>query len=730
MSLPEDVRAHVTAVLGRAPNALETDVLAAMASEHCSYASSRALLRTLPRQGARVRIGPGENAGVVDIGHGRVAVFKMESHNHPSALAPFSGAATGVGGIVRDIVAMGARPVAFLDSLRFGRPSDVRTRPRLEGVVAGISAYANCIGVPTVGGELRFDASYDDNCLVNVFCCGVASADRVVRATAGAPGNLLVVLGNTTGRDGVGGAMMASGAFAGAGADPAAHAALQHGDPFLGKLLLEATLALAERGLLVGVQDMGAAGLLSSSTEMVARAGLGAVLTLDRVPRRDVTMGPREVLLSESQERMLLAVAPDDVAAVMDVARTWRLAAAVIGVVTDDGVWRARWEDSEVAALPAHLAANPAPDRHPARTRPPEAPPVVVDDTAVDWTSVLLRMLSDVEACDRAWVWRQYDHQVGVDTVRGPGDDAACVRVRGTPVTLAFACDGNARHVRLDARLGAAGQVAECLRNLACVGATPVGLTDCLNFGRPSDPLTAHHLAEAVAGIAEACRAFDVPVVSGNVSLSNTTGARSVAPTPIVAAVGVREGATRVSGRLSRDGLVVALLGRDDATCRDPQTLGGSLYLRVLAGDDARGRLPALDLGAERALHDALRRLVDADLLATAHDLSDGGLLLALAELGLPARDGAPAIGGTYVVADAHPVCLVGEAHGRALVAYDPADAERVRAAAGDVPVRVLGMSGGPSLCVRGPDGEVLVACTTSAVVDAWTRTLPEWLDP
>jgi phosphoribosylformylglycinamidine synthase len=730
MNLPEDVYAHVAATLGRAPNALEVEVLAAMASEHCSYASSRALLRTLPREGARVRVGPGENAGVVDIGHGRVAVFKMESHNHPSALAPFAGAATGVGGILRDVVAMGARPVAFLDSLRFGTRHDPRVRPRLTGVVAGISAYANCVGVPTVGGELRFDGSYDDNCLVNVFCCGVARSEDVVRATAGAPGNLVVVLGNRTGRDGVGGAVMASGAFQGGDADTAAHAALQHGDPFLGKLLLEATLELAERHLVAGVQDMGAAGLVSSSTEMAARAGCGMVLAVDRVPRRDASMDAREVLLSESQERMLLAVRPADVDAVRAVAARWHLAAAVVGHVTDDGVWRATWEGVEVAALPSALAANPAPERHPPRARPTPPAPVGVRAPPDAWTPVVLRMLADPDACDRGWVWRQYDHQVGVDTVRGPGDDAACVRVRGTPVTLAFACDGNARHVRVDPRLGTAGQVAECLRNLACVGATPVGLTNCLNFGRPTDPVVAGQLAEAVAGLAEACRAFGVPVVSGNVSLSNTTGTRSVAPTPIVAAVGVLEGAPRVSGRLPHAGLTVALLGHGTARPTDPEVLGGSLYLHVTTGDSARGCLPPLDLVAEQALHDALRRLIASELLATAHDISDGGLLVALAELGLPAHAEAPPVGGHYTVPDIHPVALVGEAHGRALIAFAPSVEPEVRAALGDVPMRVLGVSGGSELHVRGPHGEVLVACAASTVVDAWTRTLPEWLDP
>jgi phosphoribosylformylglycinamidine synthase len=716
--LAPDEYARIVASLGREPTLTELGVFSVMWSEHCSYKSSRVHLKRLPTTGPDVLIGPGENAGAVDIGDGLAAVFKMESHNHPSYIEPYQGAATGVGGIMRDVFTMGARPVALMDSLRFGRLEHPRTRTLVHGVTAGIGGYGNCMGVPTVGGETRFDASYDGNCLVNAFCCGVVRHDAIFLGTAAGVGNPVFYVGARTGRDGIHGATMASEEF-GEGSEEK-RPTVQVGDPFQEKLLLEACLELMQRGCIVGIQDMGAAGLTSSSVEMAGRGGAGLLLELDKVPMREQGMTPYEILLSESQERMLIVLEKGREAEVFEVFGKWDLQSAEIGRVTDDGFWRCSWHGEEVAAIPVAVLTDAAPkyDR-PMKARP-AAPPVPEGLVHPDPSGVLLALMAHPDICDKRWIWRQYDHQVGTDTVVAPGADAALVRIKGTDKHLGFVCDANGHHVWLDPFVGTAGQVAECARNLACVGARGIGLSDCMNFGNPEKPEIMWEFSRAVDGMAEACRALDVPVVSGNVSLYNETEGRAILPTPGLAMVGLYEGPSpTIRARFGRPGLEVALLGKPSAAGGH---LGGSLYLRAVHGLSV-GLPPAVDYPAENALHAALRTLVREGLVEVAHDLSDGGLAVALAEACTPVAPGQPGIGGTFAVPGDSAELLFGEDHGRAIVAYLPERAAAVRAALGGVPVQVLGTTGGDRLRI-GARIDVAVA----AVVDAWENTFPRWV--
>ncbi len=712
--------ARILECLGRAPGFVELGVFSVMWSEHCSYKSSRVHLKRLPTTGPRVLIGPGENAGAVDIGDGLAAVFKMESHNHPSYIEPYQGAATGVGGILRDVFTMGARPVALLNSLRFGRLDHPKTRSLVHGVVAGIGGYGNCMGIPTVGGETRFDSSYDGNCLVNAFCCGVARHDGIFLGTAAGPGNPVFYVGARTGRDGIHGATMASEEF-GEGSDEK-RPTVQVGDPFQEKLLLEACLELMQRGCIVGIQDMGAAGLTSSSVEMAGRGGAGLRLDLDKVPMREVGMTPYEVLLSESQERMLLVLELGREAEVFEVFGKWDLQAAQVGVVTDDGVWRCTWHGEEVAAIPVAVLTDAAP-KYDRPMRAPEPPPPLPELTHADtFSDVLLRLLAEPDVSDKRWIWRQYDHQVGTDTTVGPGADAALVRLKGTEKYLGFVCDANGHHVGLDPFVGTAGQVAECARNLACVGAEGIGLTDCMNFGNPQRPEIMWQFAQSVDGMAEACVALGVPVVSGNVSLYNETDGRGILPTPGLAMVGLYEGPPlTVRARFARAGLEVALLGVSRGH------LGGSLYARAVHGVGRAGSPPPVFYAEERALHGALLRLVRGGVVEVAHDCSDGGLLVALAECCLPGRAGEPGIGVTAQVDDGSAAALFGEDHGRALVAYDPARREAVRAAADGVPFVVLGVTGGDRIVVRDPSG-VRADVALDAAVASWRDAFPAWV--
>ncbi|MFZ5481419.1 MAG: phosphoribosylformylglycinamidine synthase subunit PurL [Myxococcota bacterium] len=726
MITPEMVKKHgltpdeyqrVLDALGREPTLPELGVFSVMWSEHCSYKSSRVHLKRLPTTGPRVLIGPGENAGVVDVGDGLAVCFKMESHNHPSYIEPYQGAATGVGGILRDVFTMGARPVALMDSLRFGAWDHPKTRSLVHGVVAGIGGYGNCMGIPTVGGETRFDVSYDGNCLVNAFCAGVVRTDRIFLGTTGGPGNKVFYLGNKTGRDGIHGATMASEEF-GAGSEEK-RPTVQVGDPFYEKLLLEACMELMAGDAIVGIQDMGAAGLTSSSVEMAGRAGNGLRLHLDRVPMRESGMTPYELLLSESQERMLVVIKPGREAEVFAIFRKWDLDVAEIGEVSDDGVWRCFWHGDEVAAIPVPVLTDAAPKYDRPQRAQPAPMPVPEGLTHPDtFRDVLLLLMASPDVCDKRWIWRQYDHQVGTDTAIAPGADAALVRIKGTDKHLGFVCDSNGHHVGLDPFVGTAGQVAECARNLACVGAEPVGLTDCMNFGNPEKPEIMWQFARSVDGMAEACRALDCPVVSGNVSLYNETDGRAILPTPGLAMVGLYEGPTpKVRARFGRPGLEVALLGR-----LGEGHLGGSLYLREAHGLRGVGAPPLVDYAAEKALHVALRRLVRECLVEVAHDLSDGGLAVALGECCLPVRPGDQPLGAVLAVPDDSAPGMFGEDHGRAIVAYDPAKAAAVRRAIGDVPLTVLGRTGGDSLVVG-----ARLSVPVSDLTEAWEGAFSAW---
>jgi len=731
--------ARVEKALGRTPTYTELGVFSVMWSEHCSYKSSRVHLRRLPTKGPRVIQGPGENAGVVDIGDGFAAVFKMESHNHPSFIEPYQGAATGVGGILRDVFTMGARPIAGLNSLRFGRPDHPRTPELLRGVVAGIGGYGNSIGVPTVGGEVQFDSAYDGNILVNAFTCGVARTDRIFYGRAAGVGNPILYIGARTGRDGIHGATMASDEFGDAkeGTGELATASsikkgvrstMQVGDPFMGKLLLECCLELFSSDVLEGIQDMGAAGLTSSSVEMAGRAGNGLELDLDKIPRRAKKMTPYEILLSESQERMLLVAKRGCEDKVLAICKKWELDAAVVGRVTDTKRWvvmatpgydplddaqtgAPRGEKQIAADIPVDVLTDEAPvyDR-PRKSAPPRADVPVPEST--DPSADLLALLASPNIGSRAWIWRQYDHIVRGGTVVRPGSDAAIVRVpceRDGEVVmkhLAFAVDCNGRFVELAPEEGAKMAIAEVCRNLVCGGAEPIGITDCLNFASPEEPTTMDQLARAIDGLAEACRALDVPIVSGNVSLYNETtdaqGRHPILPTPTVAAVGlVNDAADIVTQWFAREGDVVVLLG-EAAGANGANGLGGSEYQLAKSGK-LGGPPPRIDLEAEKRLQRLVLELARAHVLASAHDVADGGLAVALAECCTTSRDGAlvgaditlpaPAGGASSGVAAA----LFGEAPSRVVVSVASGAETDVlrRADEAGVPARVIGRTMG-----------------------------------
>jgi phosphoribosylformylglycinamidine synthase len=656
---------YILSRLGRAPNLLELGMLGAMWSEHCGYKHSRLLLRQLPTSGPRVLQGPGENAGAVDIGDGLAVVLKMESHNHPSAVEPFQGAATGVGGILRDIFTMGARPIAMLDSLRFGDLSDPRTAYLLNGVIGGIGHYGNCIGVPTVAGEISFDAGYTGNPIVNAMCVGIAPVARLTRAKATGPGNPLLLVGADTGRDGLQGAAFAS------NDDPEAshRGVVQVGNPFLEKLLLEACLAVLETGDVLAMQDLGAAGLTSSAVEMAARGGLGVEIDVSQVPRRETGLSPFEVMLSESQERMLLLVRAGSEARVQAHFARWELHAVPIGRVTDDGLVRVDDGLETVAELPIALLT----DEVPAYELSPQQPPssTLTPTTSPEQpTAKLRRLLASPNLCSRRFAFRQYDSTVQANTVFGPGAAAAAVlRVDGTSKGLALTTDCNPSYTRLDPRRGAQQAVAEAARNLACVGAEPIAVTDCLNFGNPEKPTVAWQLTEAIAGLAEACRAFDVPIVSGNVSLYNETAGRAIPPTPSVGMVGLLEDVS----------LAVPLGFVQNATV-------------VLLGEPATpwsaARFPRFDLQAEVRLARLLRGLIGERLLLSAHDVSDGGLAIALAECCFASDVGVTCEGATD---------LFSEDQGRAVVSCRPMYVESVlrMAAAHGVEAAAIGRAGG-----------------------------------
>jgi len=625
---PEEYR-RILEMLGREPTMTELGIFSVMWSEHCSYKSSRVHLKTLPTTGTRVLQGPGENAGAVDIGDGLAAVFKIESHNHPSFIEPYQGAATGVGGIIRDIFTMGARPIALLNSLRFGPLQEPLVRRTFAGVVAGIAGYGNSIGIPTVGGEIGFDESYTGNPLVNVFCLGIAKADEIIKGVASGAGNAVYYVGAKTGRDGIHGATMASAEFDETSAEK--RPAVQVGDPFMEKLLLEACLEVMKTDALIGIQDMGAAGLTCSTCEMGARGGAGVEIDVSLVPQRETGMTPYEIMLSESQERMLLVVKQGREEDVERIFEKWDLHAVRIGQVTPDRRMRVKSRGAVVAEIPTESLTDEAP----LYRRPMAEPAYLVDAQRLSLTSlgtpppaseVFRRLLASPGIASKRWVYRQYDHMVRTNTLVCPGMGAGVVRVKGTRRALALSVDGNGRFVYLDPFAGAQLAVAEAARNVACAGGQPIGATNCLNFGNPERPEIMWQFARAVEGIGAACRALDIPITGGNVSLYNETDGKAILPTPVLGVVGLIEDAATVARRAFRsEGDAVVLLGET----RDE--LGGSEYLKVIHGL-VRGVPPRLDLEREARLQRLLVKGVAEGLIRSAHDCAEGGLAVTLAE--------------------------------------------------------------------------------------------------
>jgi phosphoribosylformylglycinamidine synthase len=632
--LTESEYRKIVDILGREPNYTELGVFSVMWSEHCSYKSSRLHLKRLPTRGKLVVQGPGENAGIIDVGGGYVIAFKIESHNHPSFIEPFQGAATGVGGILRDIFTMGARPIAVLDSLRFGPLDDPQAGPRnrriLQGVVAGIAHYGNCFGVPTVGGECIFEACYNGNPLVNVFALGVAKKEDIFYASAAGVGNPVIYVGARTGRDGIHGASMASAEFTEESKQKRPN--VQVGDPFLEKLLLEACLEAMQTGAIVAIQDMGAAGLTCSTCEMGSRGGTGIEIELDLVPQRETGMTPYEIMLSESQERMLLVAAKGREGEVFQVFRKWGLDAVTIGTVTADGLLRVRQHGRTVAEIPNRELADEAPlydrpHRRQVAARRARGPSGVAPiPNAQD---ALMALLASSDICSKRYIWEQYDYMVRTNTLAGPGADAAVVRIKENGVSIAMSLDGNSRYCYLSPREGAMLAVAECCRNLATVGAQPVAATNCLNFGNPERPEIMGQLVEAIEGMSEACRFYGTPITGGNVSLYNETLGEGIWPTPVIGIVGLMQTAAPVTRDFKTPGRPIVLIG-GIGECDDLH-FGGTEYAKVIL-KELWGLPPALDMDYEKRVHDAMREIIAAGLAESAHDASDGGVAVAAAE--------------------------------------------------------------------------------------------------
>jgi phosphoribosylformylglycinamidine synthase II len=696
---PEEYE-RVLHAMGREPNLTELGIFSVMWSEHCSYKSSRIHLKKLPTTGPQVICGPGENAGVVDIGDGQAAIFKMESHNHPSYIEPYQGAATGVGGILRDVFTMGARPVANMNALRFGRPDHPKMRHLIAGVVHGIGGYGNCVGVPTVGGEVNFHRAYDGNILVNAMTVGTAQTDKIFYSAASGVGNPIVYVGSKTGRDGIHGATMASTDFSEDSEEK--RPTVQVGDPFTEKLLIEACLELMASDAIVAIQDMGAAGLTSSSVEMASKGGVGIELDMDAVPCRETGMTPYEMMLSESQERMLMVLKPGREPEAEAIFRKWELDFAVIGTVTDTGHMVLRWQGDVVADIPL----GPLADDAPAYDRPwvptPAAAPLGDVPAGGPIAADLIQLLTTPDLASRRWIWEQYDHMVGADTVQRPGGDAAVVRVHGTAKGLAISTDCTPRYCHADPVEGGKQAIAECWRNLTAVGALPLAATDCMNFGNPQRPEIMGQFVGCIEGMAAACRALDFPIVSGNVSLYNETknedgSGSAILPTPAIGGVGLLANWSKSATiAFKQEGDEIVLVGETAGH------LGQSLWLREIAGRED-GPPPPVDLDAERKAGDAVRALV-ADGTATAvHDLSDGGLAVAIAEMALAGNIGAEIDVDSTAAA-------FGEDQARYAVTVADGAAVVARLQALGVPAQVIGRTGGDALTFNGDGSSCAIA--------------------
>ena len=674
---PEEY-ARILEIIGRVPTFTELGIFSAMWNEHCSYKSSKKWLRTLPTSGPQVICGPGENAGVVDIGDGQAVVFKMESHNHPSYIEPHQGAATGVGGILRDVFTMGARPIAAMDALSFGRPDHPRTAHLLKGVVEGIGAYGNAFGVPNVGGELRFHASYDGNCLVNAFAAGLADAGRIFYSAASGVGMPVVYLGARTGRDGVGGATMASAEFDDTIEEK--RPTVQVGDPFTEKCLLEACLELMQTGSVISIQDMGAAGLTCSAVEMGDKGGLGIRLVLDNVPQREAGMTAYEMMLSESQERMLMVLRPEKEAEARAIFEKWDLDFAIVGETIAEDRFVVIHGNEVKADLPLSRLSSAAPEYDRPWVEPPPPPPLP-PLPAITPIAALRALIGAPSYAHKGWVWEQYDTQVGGDTIRRPGLGAGIVRVHGSRKALAFTSDVTPRYVRANPREGGRQAVAEAWRNLTACGALPLAATDNLNFGNPEKPEIMGQLVGAIQGIADACTALDFPIVSGNVSLYNETDGRAILPTPTIGGVGLIADPDRIIGACPAEGDLALLIGESRGH------LGQSALLAEAFGIEA-GEAPPVDLEAERRNGDFLRGL--GGRISAASDLSDGGLALAAFEM-------AEAAGMGVTLVPAEIDALFGEDQARYLIACPPAEAAALARAAAEagVPLAEVGRFGG-----------------------------------
>ncbi|MCX7975156.1 MAG: phosphoribosylformylglycinamidine synthase subunit PurL, partial [Candidatus Aminicenantes bacterium] len=692
-----------------------------MWSEHCSYKNSKRLLRTLPTTGKAILQGPGENAGIVDIGDEYAIAFKIESHNHPSYIEPFQGAATGVGGILRDIFTMGARPIALLDSLRFGPLSLPKNRAIMEGVVAGISAYGNSVGVPTVGGEAFFHKSYSHNPLVNVFCLGLAQKEKIFYARAGSPGNAVIYVGAKTGRDGIHGATMASAEFDSQVEKKRPN--VQVGDPFKEKLLIEACLEVMEKNLIVGIQDMGAAGLTCSTTEIAAKSGTGICINLDLIPQREEGMTPYEIMLSESQERMLLIAQPEKVAAIQEIFARWDLDAVVIGEITSGQNLEVFFHGEKVVDVPVEAVVNLCPVYDRPKCRPAYQEELYEYDLKSlelidDFNESLIYLLAHPNIACKEWIYRQYDHMVQINTVLLPGADAAVLRIKGTDKFLAISLDGNGLYCYLDPKRGSKIAVAEACRNLACVGAYPLGITNCLNFGNPEKPEIMWQFAEVVAGMAEACRHFDVPVTGGNVSFYNETEGKPVLPTPVIGAVGLIEGRECIcSPGFKMEGDIIGLAGLNK------EELGGSLYLQVRYGLE-KGWPPEIDLEAEKKLHHFTLKAIKYGLVQSAHDISEGGLAVALAESSFlsPGRFGFEINLDESIRSDA---LLFGETQSRIIFSLKKEKLNELTSLAKEtgVPFKVIGRVGGKKIKISHLN-QLLIELDVDEAFKAWKNSL------
>ncbi|WP_136608817.1 phosphoribosylformylglycinamidine synthase subunit PurL [Paenibacillus dokdonensis] len=710
----------ICSFMGRQPNYTEIGVFSVMWSEHCAYKNSKPLLRRFPTSGPRVLMGPGEGAGIVDIGDNQAVVFKIESHNHPSAVEPYQGAATGVGGIIRDIFSMGARPVALLNSLRFGKLESDRVKYLFEHVVSGIAGYGNCIGIPTVAGEVMFDNSYDGNPLVNAMCVGLIDHDKIQRGVAKGVGNPVFYVGPPTGRDGIHGATFASVELS--EESEAKKTAVQVGDPFMEKLVMESCLELIDTGIVLGIQDMGAAGLTCSSSEMASKAGNGLELYLDQVPQREEGMSPYEMMLSESQERMLFVVEPKDEAQAMEIFERWGVICAKVGKVTDDGRLKLFHHGDLVGDMPVQALV----DECPVYEKPSSVPGYYVDNEKVDTLrydevkdlgGALKTVLASPTVASKAWVYNQYDYMVRTSTAVRPGSDAAVITINGTRKGLAMTTDCNGRYVYLDPEVGGKIAVSEAARNIVCTGAEPLAITDNLNFGSPEKPDIFWQMERAVDGMAEACRVLDTPVIGGNVSLYNENAGGAIYPTPVVGMVGLLHDTDHITTQgFKQEGDVIFLLGETKAE------LGGS-ELQYAVHGVTEGRPPVLDLDTEKKLLSGVLGAIQSGLVQSAHDLSEGGLAVALAESCISGSLGASVSISTAL---RHDLALFSESQSRILLSAAKNQADKLQAYLTEqgVPVTLIGSVGGESLVVDINDAPALNE-SVKGLRQVWEDAIP-----